>query len=467
MASGPGLIDELLAKRAGEQFGLHERYLNEQMVRVLRTIGFQRDYVEARGPYLFDSDGGRTLDLLTGFGVFALGRNHPKVVQALQEVLAADLPSLVQMDVTLLAGLLAERLVATTPPALDRVFFANSGTETVEAALKFARYATGRPGLVYCEHGYHGLTLGALSVNGEGIFQDGFGPYLPGCRRVPFDDLEALERALAGRDVAAFIVEPIQGHGVHVPSDDYLREAARLCREAGTLFVADEIQCGLGRTGRMWAVEHWEVEPDMICTAKALSGGFVPVGAVLLRGAIFDAVFSNMVRAPVHGSTFAKNNLAMAAGLATIDVIVGEGLVERARRVGESMLDGLRAMIPEFEFLHDVRGLGMMQALEFGPPKSLKLRAAWTLLEKATSGLFCQMVTIPLFRDHHILCQTAGHDQNVIKFLPTLTLSEEDRDDVLSAVRQVVADTHRVPGSVWDLGKTLAGHALSARSGRA
>jgi ornithine--oxo-acid transaminase len=455
-------IAALLQERAGESYPLHERHLNAQLVRILRTIGFDRDYVSARGQYLFDAEGHRYLDLLSGFGVFALGRNHPKVAAALREVLEGGLADLVQMDVSLLAGILAERLVATAS-GLDKVFFANSGAEAVESALKFARYATGRPGVVYCERAFHGLTLGAVSINGDDIFQDGFGPLLPGCRRIPFDDLDALEAALRPRDVAAFVVEPIQGHGVFVPGDDYLREAAALCRRHGTLFVADEVQTGLGRTGRFWAVEHWGVEPDMICAAKALSGGFVPVGAVLLRGEIYDALFSSMVRAPVHGSTFGKNNLAMAAGIATLDVLRDEQLVENAAKLGEALLDDLRALVDEFEFLHEVRGKGMMHGLVFGPPRSLRLKAAWTLLEKASAGLFCQMVTIPLFRDHRLLSQTAGHGIDVVKFLPPLVIDEEDRRWIVGAVRDVVADAHRVPGAVWDLGKTLAAHALRAR----
>ena len=454
---------ELLAERRGESFALHERYLNTQHAKVLRTIGFDRRYVRGQGAYLWDDEGNRYLDLLSGYGVFALGRNHPSIVAALREVLEGELPSLVQMDVSLLAGILAERLVATFPGGLDKVFFANSGAEAVEASIKFARYATGRPGIVYCEHAFHGLTMGAVSLNGDDIFQQGFGPMLPGCRRIPFNDLAALERALAARDVAAFIVEPIQGHGVHVSGPDYLREAARLCKQHGTLFVADEVQTGLGRTGRMWAVEHWHAEPDMILMAKALSGGFVPVGAVGLRKDVFDKLFSSMIRAPIHGSTFSKNNLAMAAGIATLRVMKEENLVEHAAKLGEGLISDLKALIGRHEFLHEVRGKGMMIALEFREPRSLSLRAAWKLLEAAQPGLFSQMITIPLFQRHRILSQVAGHNANVVKFLPPLVISEEDRKAIRSACDEVIGDAHKVPGAIWDLGKTLASHAIKAR----
>jgi ornithine--oxo-acid transaminase len=461
----PESLLELLAERRGESFALHERYLNTQHAKVLRTIGFDRRYVRGEGAYLWDDAGNRYLDLLSGYGVFALGRNHPAIVAALREVLEGELPSLVQMDVSLLAGILAERLVATFPGGLDKVFFANSGAEAVEAAIKFARYATGRPGMVYCEHAFHGLTMGAVSLNGDDIFQQGFGPLLPGCKRIPFNDLPALERALAARDVAGFIVEPIQGHGVHVAGPDYLREAARLCKQHGTLFIADEVQTGLGRTGRMWAVEHWGAEPDMILMAKALSGGFVPVGAVGMRKDVFDKLFSSMIRAPIHGSTFSKNNLAMAAGIATLRVMKEENLVEHAAKLGEGLISDLRALVGRHEFLHEVRGKGMMIALEFGEPRSLTLRAAWKLLETAQPGLFSQMITIPLFQRHRILSQVAGHNSNVVKFLPPLVISEEDRKMIRSACDEVIGDAHKVPGSIWDLGKTLAGHAIKARRG--
>lgn len=458
-------IGELLRKRAGEGYDLHERYLNGQMVQVLKTIGFDRHYVRAEGAYLYDDEGRRYLDLLAGFGVFGIGRNHPKVVAALREVLDAELPSMVQLGVSLLAGVLAERLLATLPDSLDKAFFCNSGTEAVEGAIKFARSATGRPGLVYCQRGFHGLSTGALALNGDDVFREGFGPLLPDAHRVPFDDLEALDEVLARGDIAAFFVEPIQGHGVNVPSEDYLPEAARLCRRHGALLVVDEIQTGLGRTGKMWAFEHWNVEPDMVLSAKALSGGFSPVGAILMRKMIFDSLFSNLLRAPVHGSTFAKNDLAMAAGIATLDVIEDEGLVGRAAQIGEAMLADFRALGERHACIREVRGRGLMQAIEFAAPNSMKHRAAWRVLDAAQKGLFSQLVIVPLFQEHRILSQTAAHDLPVVKFLPPLCISEDDRRWIVSSLDQVVGATERVGGAIWSLGKTLASAALRTRAG--
>ena len=453
-------IADLFAQHFEKKFDLHEQHLNNQMVRVLRTIGYDRNYKRAMGQYLYDEDNQEYLDLLSGFGAFAIGRNHPTVVSALKETLDLELPNLVQMDVSLLSGLLAERILETTPENLNKMFFCNSGTEAVEAAIKFARYTTKREKIVFCEHSFHGLTLGSLSLNGEQIFREGFGPLLPGCQAVPFNNLSALEEALKNKDVAAFIVEPVQGKGVNVPDDDYLPEVQKLCKKYGTLFVADEVQTGLGRTGKFWAIEHWGVEPDMICMAKALSGGFIPVGAVAMTQKIMDTVFNRMDRAVVHGSTFSKNNMAMAAGLATLEVIKEENLVENSARTGEEIITAINNMASKYEFLKEARGKGMMIAIEFHSPKSLKLKAAWTMLEAANKGLFCQMITIPLFKEHHILTQVAGHGMNVVKLLPPLTLTEKDKNWIISAFDQAIGNTHQIPGSIWDLGKNLASHAM-------
>ena len=455
-------IASLFAERQSERYSLHTQHLNEQMVRVLKTIGYDVGFVSGRNQYLFDRDGERYLDLLSGWGVFAIGRNHPHLRDTLKSLLDSDLPNMVQLDVSALAGVLAERLLRHVP-YLDKVFFDNSGSGATEAALKFVRAATGRSGIVYCSHAFHGLTYGALSLNGEEAFRKGFGPLLPDCAAVPFNDLEALEKALASRQIAAFIVEPIQGKGVNMPDDGYLPAALALCRKYGTLFVADEIQTGLGRTGRFLAVEHWGVEPDMVLLAKALSGGHIPVGAVLMRKAIFDKVFNRMDRAVVHGSTFSKNDMAMAAGLATLEVIESERLIENAAQKGERLIKTFKAMAERYDLVKDVRGKGLMIGVEFGEPRSLALRASWNILETAQSGLFCQLIAIPLFKDHKILTQVAGNDSHTIKLIPSLTITDEDCAWIERSFDTVIADAHRVPGAAWNLGKTLANNALKAR----
>jgi ornithine--oxo-acid transaminase len=460
-------LQALIAERQNDKFELFERHLNGPLVRVLRVLGYDADYVRGEGAYLFDARGNRYLDLLSGFGVFACGRNHPTIVDALDQVLHGRMAGLAQLDVSLLAGLLAERLVARMP-WLDKLVFCNSGAEAVETALKLSRAATGRTRILHCDHAFHGLTYGALSACGDEHFRERFGPFVGDHGQVPFNDLAALERALAEQPVAAFIVEPIQGHGVHVPDPGYLSEAARLCRRHGALLIADEVQTGLGRTGRFLACEHDGAEPDMVLLAKALSGGFVPVGAVAMRRAIFDRVFDRMDRAFVHGSTFSKNDLAMAAGLATLTVLEEEQLCARAATLGDTLLEGLRRRLGGFELVKEVRGQGMMLAIEFGPPqslkpKSLKLRAAYALMEEASPGLFCQLILVPLFARHRILAQVAGHGMPVIKLLPPLVVSEADLDWIETGIEDVVRASHSL-GAVWDLGRTLASQAVKARS---
>ncbi len=452
-------VSEMFAARESQRSALHTRYLNEQLVRVLKTIGYDVGFQKGQGQYLYDRAGDKYLDLMSGFGVFAIGRNHPVLRQALKSILDADLPNLVQFDVSTLAGILAERLLEYVP-YLDKVFFANSGAETVEAAIKFARGATGRPGIVYCGHAFHGLSYGALSLTDDANFRLGFEPLLPGCTSVPFNDLAALERALSSRQVAAFIVEPIQGKGVNLPTDEFLPGALALCRKYGTLFIADEIQTGIGRTGKFLAVEHWNVEPDMVLLAKALSGGHVPVGALLTRKNIFDKIFNQMDRAVVHGSTFAKNDLAMAAGIATLEVIRAENLIDKAARRGAELHMALTRLVPGYELLKEVRGKGLMIGVEFGPPKSLRLKASWNVLETANKGLFCQLITVPLFKDHKILTQVAGHGSHTIKLLPPLVITEEDCNWIATSFDEVIAASHKVPGAIWSLGKTLVDNAV-------
>ncbi len=459
-------IPSLFFSRERDRYDLHARHLNEQMVRVLKTLGYDVRFTKASGQYLYDHREYKYLDLLSGWGVFAIGRNHPIVKEALHQVLDADLPNLVQMDVSTLAGVLAERLLLRAP-YMEKVFFANSGTEAVEAAIKFARAATERSVIAYCGHAFHGLSYGALSLNGDTVFRQGLEGFLSDCRQIPFNDLPALEAALKARDVAAFFVEPIQGKGVNIPDDDYLREVQALCQKYGTLFVADEIQTGMGRTGRFFAVEHWNAEPDILLVAKALSGGHVPVGAVLTRKWIFDKLFNRMDRAVVHGSTFAKNDMAMAAGLATLAALEEENIIQNAAQKGTRLLETLGALKQRYELIKDVRGKGLMIGIEFGVPRSAKLRMAWAAVEAASTGLFCQMITIPLFKEHRILAQVAGHGSHTIKLLPPLIINEEDCDWIEQAFETAIANVHRMPGAVWSLGKTLVGHALQAQKKRA
>ncbi len=458
-------IRALVKAHEGENYELHAQHINPANVRTLKTIGFDRCYTRAEGPYLWDVAGHKYLDMLSGYGVFGLGRNHPEVRRVLKDFLDLEYPSLVKMEAPLLSGLLAEQLKKHMPSQLDMVFFTNSGAEGIETAMKYARCATGKPAILHCEKSFHGLTYGSLSLNGDESFREGFEPFLSDCRKIPFNDLAALERELHRGDVAAFIVEPIQGKGVNLPSPGYLVEAAKLCRQHGALFVDDEVQAGMGRTGKFLASEHdGDVDPDIVVLAKTLSGGFVPVGAVLCKKWIHEKVFSSMNRSVVHSSTFSQGSFAMAAGLAALDVLDRERLIQRADKMGGLLMEGLRAMIPRFEFMKEIRGRGLMIGIQFGSPQSFTLKTAWTLMHKMDKSLFPQAAIIPLMDKHHIITQVAGHHIDVIKLIPPLVISEDDVKWFLTAFEDVMVQMHKFPGPAWDVISDIGKMVLTNRA---
>jgi ornithine--oxo-acid transaminase len=453
-----GWLSELVEQRGAEALDLHARTINPQFVKLLRTIGFDRRWARAEGAYLWDADGNRYLDMLGGFGMFNVGRNNPRVREALVEALELERPGSVQLGVDSLPALLAEELLRKAPASVERVLFTSSGAESVEAAIKLGRAATRRSRVLSAEHGFHGLTLGALSANASLEFTARFGPLLPGFARVPWNDLEALERELADEDVALFLVEPVQGKGVNLPADGYLEGAQELCRRYGTLFCVDEVQTGFGRTGRLLALEHWGLEPDLVTVAKSLSGGYVPVGALLMSAEVYDGVFDSLPNAVSHGSTFAPNDLAMVAGLATLRELDEQGLVERAARLGQLLLERTRPLVERSPVVRDVRGLGLLWAIEFEEPEGGS--RTWKLLERVQPALFSQLVAVPLFRDHRILSQVAGHGLNVLKAIPPLVVTEDDLEEFAGALEETVSRAEKMP-------RALVRFALqAARAGR-
>ncbi len=449
-------------ERAGEALALAAQHLDPSLVDVLRILGFDTSYVSARGSYLYDEAGRAYLDLHSGEGFASLGHNHPDVRAALTATLAADLVDGVQIHYSALAGLLAEELSARLPPGIDAMFFASTGAEAVDSAMKFARAATGRPRLVSCDSSFHGVTLGPLSIVGDDFFKEGFGPLLPGCVRVPFGDLARLEAALRSRDVAAFIVEPIQGRLVTVPPSGYLQAAQELCRRYGTLFVVDEIQTGLGRTGAWFALEHAGLEPDFVLIGKALSGGYMPVAAMATRRELFQRAVGTLERSYVHQSTFGRNRLSMAAGLATLRVIERDGLVEHSARTGAFLRERLVELQHRHELIGDIRGAGLMIGIELQAPPSRKGQLAVRLMRMASEGLFPQLVVIPLHRDHGVITMAAGKN-DVIKLLPPLTLSEDEAESFVDALDAVLTECESGAGTNWGVVREIATATLRRR----
>jgi ornithine--oxo-acid transaminase len=417
----------------------YREYVNPQWVALLNLLGMNVEYERCLGCELFTKDGRRVLDFLSGYCVHNTGHNHPYIIQALKDEMDRCGPAMLQSHVPEIAGDLARRLCELAGGQLEKVCFGSSGSEGVEAAIKFARATTGRAGIVYAKSSFHGLTAGALSIMSDAFWREGFGPLLPDAHGVPFGDIAALENAVASKRHAAFIVEPLQAEGgIHVPARPYLQQAQELCRRTGTLFVLDEVQTGMYRTGTFLAAHQFDVQPDMVILAKALSGGLMPVSAVLMTNRIYHAVYSSLKRAIVHTSTFSENSLSMRAGLATLDVLQDEQLGPRALHLGESFRAKLRRELAGFDMVNEVRGMGLLNGIEFVPPKKLAFRALYEAFNKIHPAMFGQIVVMRMFREKGILTQICGNNFMVLKAAPPLMVTSEQLDEFVEAIRDVV-----------------------------
>ena len=426
---------------------LYEKHVNPQWAKLLDVMQMNVDYVRCVGSELFTADDRRFVDFVSGYCVHGIGHNHPRVIAALKDELDRKGPAMLQSHVSELAGELAAKLCARAGGALSRAYFASSGSEGVETVIKFARAHTGRPGIAYAANGFHGLTCGALSLMSNPFWKDGFGAMLPDTVAVPFGDLGALERALATRQVAAFVTEPVQAEaGIRIPEPEYLRGAQALCRRFGTLFVLDEVQTGMYRTGPFLAAHLYGVEPDMVVLAKAMSGGFVPVAAVLMTEAVNKSVFTSIRRAFVHTSTYSENSLAMRAALATLDVLEDDDLGRRGAESGERLRAKLRERLAGFEMYGEVRGVGQLSGLEFKPPRSMALRLGFGAFAKIHPGMFGQVVVMRLFRDHGVLSQICGNDWMTLKVAPALVVEDAHVDQFVDGVHEVMTRMHSSPG---------------------
>ncbi|WP_024804909.1 aminotransferase class III-fold pyridoxal phosphate-dependent enzyme [Nocardia sp. BMG51109] len=457
-----GADESTLARR---RFATH---VNPQVGSMYAVHGLDRVFTTGHGAVLATADGTEYLDFVAGYGCLNVGHNHPAVTRAARGFLTGGQPTFVQYtSVPARTGELAERLCHLAPGTMERVFFSNSGTEAVEAALKMARAATGRTRIVYADNSFHGKTLGALSVTGRESHRAQFHPLVPDCLRVPYGDEDELRAAVAG--AAAFIVEPVQGEGgVVVAPPGYLAAAANICREAGALLIVDEIQTGLGRTGTMFACESQLVEPDILCLAKSLSGGLVPIGATLTTAAVWDAAYASPTRSIAHTSTFGGGNFAAAVALATLDVLVGEELSTRADRLGKRLRAGLERVCAPFDFIAETRGVGLMNAIAFDPgyfagatgaavsesltrlPGGLfdlsdtlpdtvseSLRHAGTAVEQALTELLCMRFVSALGTRHRILTFITANTNQVMRIQPPLVVDEADIDRFVEATGEV------------------------------
>ena len=440
---------------------LYAESVNPQWVRLLDLLGMNIRYHRCEGCELYAEDGTRYLDFLSGYCVHNTGHNHPYIIEALKQELDRSGPAMLQSHVPERAGELAQRLCALAGGRLSKAFFCSSGSEGVEAAIKFSRATTERNGLLYCQGAFHGLTCGALSLMDNPFWSAGFGPLLSDTMPIPFDDLSALEAQLKTRKYAAFFVEPVQSEGgIRVPATGYLRDAQELCRRYGTLLVLDEVQTGMFRTGRFLAAHHFEVQPDMVVLAKALSGGLIPVGAVLMTEQISDAVYSSLPRAIVHTSTFSENALAMRAGLATLDVLQQENLGARAIQLGDQLRELVKAALGPYEMFAGTRGLGLLSGIEFRSPARLGLWLSFQAFRAISPAMFGQMLVMRFFRQEKILTQMCGNSFMVLKTAPPLVASEEQIRSFVNSAERVVSDMHS-SGAFWSESLALACRAVN------
>jgi putrescine aminotransferase len=408
-----------------EVYENYKNYVNPPLARVMKISGSPVE-VRAQGCTVWDQNGKAYLDFAGGYGVFTLGHSHPKVIEAVRAQL--ELMSLSGKTMfNVMLGRAAKRLAELAPGDLQISFFANSGTEAVEGAIKLAKAATKRHKIVATHNAYHGKTLGALSASGREYFRSEYQPLLPDVEHVEFGDASGLVKAL--ENAAAFIVEPVQGEGgVIVPPAGYLRAVREACDATGAIFIADEVQTGLGRCGLLFGCNRDDVVPDVMTLAKGLSGGIIPVGAYIARPGVWNAAYA---KAPLmHTSTFGGNELACAAALAAMNVLIEEDLVENARARGEQLLHGARALQAEFPtVVRDVRGLGLLVGVELTSegyggaiiPEMLKagVTAAWTL-----------------------------NMQRVIRLEPPLVVTAQEVDRALAALRAGLATAREKLGTL-------------------
>ena len=449
----------LLAAKTQEN--AYEQYVNPQWVRLLDVLGMNVRYVKCAGSELFTDDGRRILDFISGYCVHNIGHNHPAVIAALKREMDGLGPAMLQSHVPDLAGELARRLCARAGGRLTRAFFGSSGSEGVDTAIKFARAHTGRAGILFADGGFHGLTCGPMSLMSNPFWTRGFGPFLPDTEGVAFGNLEALAPKLASRRFAAFILEPVQAEsGIMVPAADYLKNAAALCARSGTLLVLDEVQTGMYRSGPFLAAHHFGVEPDMVVMAKALSGGLIPSGAVLMSEAICNSVYSSLQRSVIHTSTYSENSLAMRAGLATLEVLEDESLGAKASELGEYLRQTLRERLAKYEMVADIRGLGLLSGIQFQPPRSLRRRLAFEAFSRIHPAMFGQVLVMRLFRDYGMLTQICGNDFLVLKVAPPLVVSEAQLEEFVSAIAAVVELAH-TSMSFWSEALGMAQRAVN------
>lgn len=453
-------LDHALQLNGTEAKELYKTYVNPSIANMLSLLNFDKQYVRAENCYVWDSQGKKYLDFLGGYGALNLGHNHPEVTAAVNQV--AHIPNLLQASMGTLTAVLAKNLAVMAPGDLSQSFFCNSGAEAVEGALKLARAATGKQRILYCAHSFHGKTFGALSVTGRSKYQEPFKPLVPACTVVNFGEIDHLEQELSKGDVAAFILEPIQGEGgIIMPPDGYLKQVRQLCTQYEALMIVDEIQTGFGRTGHMFACDEEEVVPDIMCVAKALGGGIMPIGAYITKPPIWEKAYSGMDKCTLHTSTFGGNARACAAAIKTIEIIVRENLSEKAREKGHYLMTGLTALKEKYSLIADVRGRGLLIGLEFAKTDGGMLnKITGGMVSKLSEEYLGSLVAGELQNKYGIITAYTLNNPNVIRLEPPLTVTEQQIDQVLKALEEIFSKKQSFLGVALSSSKSVIGSLL-------
>lgn len=430
-------LNDVEGFNASQTIDLHKKYLNKGLVSLQSLIKFDKVYKSAGNCIITDADGKQYLDFLGGYGALNLGHNHSYIIKSLSKV--SNCPNILQAGLNPYAAALASNLALLNDGILKRSFFCNSGAEAVEGALKLAKAASGRAGIVYCKNSFHGKTYGALSVTGREKYRKSFKPLMPQCEEIPFGDAVALEEKLKKFDAAAFIVEPVQGEGgIIVPPEGYLEKVRNLCTKYDTLLILDEIQTGFGRTGKMFAYQHEEVYPDVICLAKSLGGGIMPIGAYITTDDIYHKAYAGIEKCLLHTSTFGGNTYACAAAIAAIEVIYNENLIEKAAEIGSYLMDRLIQLKNSYRVVSEVRGKGLMVGIEFNNKSSKLLNAISAgSIENIKNEYYASLVAGKLLNEYNILTAYTLNNPNVIRIEPPLTVSKEQIDRLVDALDDI------------------------------
>lgn len=427
-------VDDALQLKRGEILETYKNYVNPGWAGLQALLDMDVNFVKAQGCSVWDENGNRYLDFVGGFGSLNLGHNHPAILESLHKV--ETVPVMLQSALGKFAAVLAHNLVQIAPPGLQNCWFCSSGTEAVEGALKLARIYTGKTDIIYCLGGFHGKTMGSLSVTGRKKYQEPFEPLIPGCIPVPYGDSGALEKALKENNAAAFIVEPIQGEGgIILPPYGYLREARELCSKYKALLILDEIQTGLGRTGKMFACQHEDVVPDVLVLAKSLGGGVVPIGGYLTTDKIMKKAYGGgLDRGLMLTSTFGGNAHCAAAAIAAVEAIVREDLPSKAQVKGEYFLHKLEKLKSKYDLIQDVRGRGLLIGIEFSPGKGMLDFLSAGMVRKLSSDFLSSLVAAELLNEFKVLVIFTLNNPNVIRLEPPLTVTEEEIDYVVGSL---------------------------------